>query len=184
MHQTIGILLSGSGTTYENLHHHIEAGVLPARIAVVISSRIDVAGVDRARRFGHPLVIAKDPEQVTEALRSHGAQWVVMCGWLRFWDPPAPWQGKTVNIHPALLPAYGGKGMHGAHVHRAVLAAGETRSGCTVHQVDGAYDSGPIIAQQEVPVHADDTPATLATRVQAAERDLYPRVLAEMLQQQ
>lgn len=181
MTTALGILLSGSGTTYENLQHAIDAGQVPAHIAVVISSKPVCGGNERARRFGHPLVIARESAAVTAALKAYGATWVIMCGWLRYWDPPALYQGRTLNIHPALLPAYGGPGMYGHHVHAAVLAAGESISGCTVHQVAGAYDSGPILAQETVPVLPTDSPEQLASRVQTAERALYPRIIAECL---
>lgn len=177
----LGILLSGSGSTYANLVEAIAAGRVPALIAVVVSSRADAFGLVRAERFGHPRVVASTPAAVTAALMEHGAEWVAMCGWLRFWDPPKPFAGRTINIHPSLLPRHGGRGMYGIHVHTAVLASGDRESGCTVHQVAGAYDSGAILAQSQVPVLAGDTAETLQQRVQAAERELYPRVLAELL---
>jgi phosphoribosylglycinamide formyltransferase-1 len=178
MTQRLGILLSGSGTTYQNLADRIADGSLPATIAVVVASRPDAYGIERARKLGHPCVVAKDP---TAALRAHGAQWVAMCGWMRFWDPPGEFAGRTVNVHPSLLPAFGGKGMYGHHVHEAVLAHGCKVSGCTVHVVRGGYDTGPIIDQLAVRVEDGDTPDTLAARVQAAERELYPRALARLV---
>jgi phosphoribosylglycinamide formyltransferase-1 len=101
-----------------------------------------------------------------------------MCGWMRFWDQPADVRGRVFNIHPSLLPAFGGRGMYGLHVHRAVLAAGVALSGCTVHLVAGAYDSGPVLAQRQVAVMPGDTPETLQARVQASERELYPQAIA------
>ena len=174
----LGILLSGSGTTYQNLADHLADGTLPAVVAVVVASRADAYGIERARRLGHPCVVAKDP---TEALRAHGAQVVAMCGWMRFWDPPGEFAGRTLNIHPSLLPAFGGQGMYGSHVHAAVLAHGCKVSGCTVHLVRGGYDSGPIVDQMAVRVEEGDTTDSLAGRVQAAERELYPRALARFL---
>ena len=171
----LGVLLSGSGSTYENL---AQAGF---PVAVVVASRADCGGVERARRLGHPLVIASDPEAVTAALLAHGADWVAMCGWLKYYDPPAAFAGRVVNIHPSLLPAFGGQGMYGMRVHRAVIAHGCRISGCTAHLVAGGYDTGPILAQQAVAVDPEDTPDTLAAKVQAAERDLYPRVLAALM---
>jgi phosphoribosylglycinamide formyltransferase-1 len=171
----LGVLLSGSGSTYENL---AQAGF---PVAVVVASRTDCGGVERARRLGHPLVVASDPEAVTAALLAHGADWVAMCGWLKYYDPPAAFAGRVVNIHPSLLPAFGGQGMYGMRVHRAVIAHGCRVSGCTAHLVAGGYDTGPILAQQAVPVEPADTAEVLAARVQAAERDLYPRVLAALL---
>ncbi|MFW5845445.1 MAG: phosphoribosylglycinamide formyltransferase [Planctomycetota bacterium] len=181
MHARLGILLSGSGTTYENLQEHIQAGSLPAEIVVVVASRAACGGIARAHRLGHPVVVARSPAEVTAALREHGADWVAMCGWLKYWDPPSDFAGRVLNVHPSLLPAHGGTGMYGQHVHTAVLAAGDAESGCTVHEVRGAYDSGPVLGQARVPVLPSDSPESLQQRVQAAERELYPRVLAERI---
>jgi phosphoribosylglycinamide formyltransferase-1 len=177
----LGILLSGSGSTYTNLAEAIAGGRLPAEIAVVVASTAAAGGVAKARALDHPVVVASDPAAVTAALLEHGCGWVAMCGWLKFYDPPPALRGRVVNIHPSLLPAFGGRGMYGLHVHRAVLAAGVAESGCTVHLVTGDYDSGPHLAQERVPVLAGDTPETLQARVQAAERRLYPRVLADLI---
>jgi phosphoribosylglycinamide formyltransferase-1 len=127
-------------------------------------------------------VVARRPDEVTAALRTYGAQWVAMCGYMRFWDPPTPWKGRTLNVHPALLPAFGGQGMFGHHVHEAVLRHGCKVSGCTVHLVDGAYDTGPILDQAAVRIDDGETPDSLAAKVQAAERALYPQVLARLIQ--
>ncbi len=179
--ERIGILLSGAGTTYANLATCMRAGTLAAEVAVVVSSRADAGGVLLARSFGHPCVVASEPAEVSAALADHRAGWVAMCGWLRFWDPVAPWRERTVNIHPSLLPAFGGRGMYGLKVHAAVIACGCTLSGCTAHLVSGGYDSGPILAQRTVPVLEADTPASLQARVQAAESELYPHVLRALL---
>lgn len=181
MSARLGILLSGSGSTYANLVEAIAAGRLPAQIAVVVSSKAEAGGVERARRFGHPVVIAGEPAAVTAALLEHRCDVVAMCGWLKFYDPPAALRGRVLNIHPSLLPDFGGKGMYGIHVHRAVLAAGVRESGCTAHLVTGDYDSGPHLAQRRVPVLPDDTAERLQARVQEAERELYPQVLAQVI---
>jgi phosphoribosylglycinamide formyltransferase-1 len=177
----LGILLSGSGSTYANLVEAVSRAAQRIDIAVVVASRADAGGVARARSMGHPVVIASEGETVTAALREHQASWVAMCGWMRYWDPPAEFGGKVFNIHPSLLPAFGGRGMYGIHVHRAVLAAGVAVSGCTVHLVSGAYDSGPVLAQRRVGVLSADTPESLQERVQAAERELYPQVVIETM---
>lgn len=181
MSARLGILLSGSGSTYANLEAAIADGRLPAEVAVVIASKPGLGGIDHAKRFARPWVVAAKPEAVTAALGEHGATHVVMCGWLKFWDPPPAYAGRTVNIHPSLLPRHGGKGMYGIHVHRAVLESGDTESGCTAHLVAGAYDSGRVLAQSRVPVLPGDTPESLQARVQAAERELYPRVVATLV---
>lgn len=177
----LGILLSGSGSTYENLAIACREGRLDADIAVVVASKEGLGGGERARRLGHPLEVAAQPEAVTAALRAHGAQWVAMCGWLKYWDPPGAFAGRTVNVHPSLLPSFGGGGMYGAKVHAAVIAHGCALSGCTVHLVAGGYDTGPILAQRAVPVLPDDTPASLGARVQEAERGLYPAAIQALI---
>jgi phosphoribosylglycinamide formyltransferase-1 len=177
----LGILLSGSGSTYANLEAAIAAGRLRAEVAVVVSSKADAGALDIARRHGRPALVAATAEAVTAALRQHRVEWVAMCGWMRFWDPPGEFAGRTVNIHPSLLPAFGGKGMYGIHVHRAVLAAGAAQTGCTVHLVSGDYDSGHIVGQRVVAVVPGDTAETLQARVQAAERELYPQALDGLL---
>jgi phosphoribosylglycinamide formyltransferase-1 len=173
----LGILLSGAGSTYENLARAVASGAIAAEVAVVVSSRAEAAGVVRARANGHAVEVASEQDAVTAALRAHGAEWVAMCGWMRFWDPPAEFAERTLNVHPSLLPAFGGKGMYGIRVHQAVLEHGCKLTGCTVHLVTGDYDSGPIVAQSAVPVREGDTPETLQARVQEAERELYPRVV-------
>jgi len=176
----LGILLSGAGSTYGNLARVLaaqSADPLIPEIVVVVASRADAAGLELARGHGHATVVAREAAQVTACLGAHRAEWVAMCGWMHFYDPPPCLQGRTLNVHPSLLPAFGGTGMYGSRVHAAVLASGCTLTGCTVHLVTGAYDSGPILAQQAVPVLEHDTVASLQERVQAAERDLYPRVI-------
>ena len=176
----LGILLSGAGTTYDHLARVLEANAakpLTPEIVVVVGSRSDAAGLALARARGHATEVAREAAQVTAVLAAYRAEWVAMCGWMVFYDPPPCFQGRTLNVHPSLLPAFGGTGMYGARVHAAVLASGCTLTGCTVHLVTGAYDSGPILAQQAVPVLEHDSVVSLQERVQAAERDLYPRVI-------
>lgn len=177
----LGILLSGAGTTYANIAEAIRCGRLRAEIAVVISSKSGTGGLLKAASYGHPTAVAENPEAVTTILRAHHVQWVAMCGWLKYWDPPAEFRGHTVNIHPSLLPAFGGRGMYGRAVHEAVIAHGAKISGCTVHLVAGGYDSGPILAQQAVDVAPGDSADTLQARVQAAECELYPLALSDLL---
>ena len=164
MSARLGILLSGSGSTYANLVAALAGSGAEIEIAVVVSSRVDAPGVGRAKAFAHPVVIASEPAAVTAALAQHRAEFVAMCGWMRYWDPPPDFAGKVFNIHPSLLPAFGGRGMYGIHVHRAVLAAGNRISGCTVHLVAGGYDSGPVLAQVQVPVLPGDTAERLQTQ--------------------
>lgn len=180
MRAKLAILLSGSGTTYANLAEACRDGRLNADIVVVIGSKAGLGGLAKAATFGHPTAVASAAEDVTAALRAHDAEWVAMCGWLRYWDPPSDFAGRVINIHPSLLPDFGGKGMYGLRVHQAVLAAGAPESGCTAHVVAGDYDRGPILAQSRVSVAPNDTADTLQARIQIAERELYPRVLAQL----
>ncbi|MBN2562374.1 MAG: phosphoribosylglycinamide formyltransferase [Phycisphaerae bacterium] len=186
----IAVLISGSGTTLQNLVDRIADGRLPdVEIAVVISSRSTVVGVERARDAGLPLEIVRVKDHadvnafstaVAEALDRHEVDLAVQAGWLCYWRLPARWLGKVINIHPALLPKYGGRGFYGKHVHEAVLAAGDTQSGATVHWVDNEYDHGDIVVQQACPVEPDDTPESLAARVQTVERELLPTVISQL----
>jgi phosphoribosylglycinamide formyltransferase-1 len=174
-------LLSGSGTTLENLCERIDEGSVPARVVAVVSDKKDAFGLERARRRGIPAVAVereRDPAAfdaaMDAAVRPHGPGLVAMGGFLRLWRLPADLRGRAMNVHPSLLPAFGGKGLYGDRVHRAVLDAGVKVTGCTVHLVDDEYDHGPIVAQAPVPVLDDDTPEILAARVQEAERRLFP----------
>jgi phosphoribosylglycinamide formyltransferase-1 len=182
----LAILLSGSGRTLENILEWIAAGRLAATVEVVIASRGDVRGVGVAQRAGLPTRVlpqgthstAEWSAEIFAACRAAKADLVVMAGFLKLVEIPADFAGRVINIHPALLPAFGGKGFHGMHVHRAVLARGCTVSGCTVHLVDNEYDHGRIILQKTVPVLPDDTPESLAARVFAVECQALPEAIA------
>jgi phosphoribosylglycinamide formyltransferase-1 len=186
---TLVALLSGGGTTLQNLVDRIGAGMLPARIAGVVSSRADAFGVTRAERAGIPVsVVPGTPrrstfaEEVWTAVRAYRPALVCFAGWLHLLPIPADFHHRVLNIHPSLLPAFGGKGMYGHRVHEAVLAYGAKVSGCTVHFADDTYDTGPILVQACVPVRDDDTPEALAARVFEAECEAYPaaiRLIAE-----
>jgi formyltetrahydrofolate-dependent phosphoribosylglycinamide formyltransferase len=186
----IAVLLSGEGTSLENLFEHIDAG-LPARVAVVIASKPDAGGLARAERRGVPTIAVprrahRDVQAFNDAL--HGAlarfeiDLVALLGFLSPFEPRERFAGRVINVHPALIPAFSGPGFYGHRVHEAVLEAGVKVTGATVHFADDQYDHGPIILQEAVPVRDDDTPATLAARVQVAERWLVPeaiRLIAE-----
>jgi formyltetrahydrofolate-dependent phosphoribosylglycinamide formyltransferase len=187
----VAFLLSGSGTTLENLFEHADRGDVPAQVVVVLSDRPGAKGLDRAKRRGVPTVVvdfqalrdqAAFDAAVEAALRPFAPDLVVMGGFLRLWRVPPALRGRVLNVHPALLPAFGGKGFYGGRVHEAVLASGAKVTGCTVHFVDDEYDHGPIVAQAAVVVEDGDTPDAIAHRVQEAERRLYPaciRLFAE-----
>ena len=183
------VLLSGSGRTLANFLEHIAQGTLPLEIAAVVASRPDVRGIDVAREAGLPVAsfrrrdypdAAAHNAAINAWLAPHRPQIIVLAGYLSLYEPPGGFSGPVVNIHPALLPKHGGQGYYGDRVHQAVLAAGDTESGCTVHLVDDRYDSGHILAQKRVPVLAHDDVGSLAARVFAAECELYPEVLAQL----
>ncbi|MFM8733577.1 MAG: phosphoribosylglycinamide formyltransferase [Pirellulales bacterium] len=182
----LAVLLSGSGRTLDNLLEWITSGRLAASVDVVVSSRADVRGVRIAEAAGVPVHVLPPQGRslddwsraVFEACRSVRPDLVVMAGFLHLVRIPAEYAGRVVNIHPSLLPAFGGKGFHGTHVHRAVIDRGCTVSGCTVHLVDDEYDHGRILLQKTVPVLADDTPESLAARVFAAECQALPEAIA------
>jgi len=183
----LGILLSGGGRTMLNIHEHIRTRRLNAEIAVVISSRGTVKGVERARGIGlEPVIIRrKDHPDITEfsarikkTLDDAKVDLVVQAGWLCLWLIPPEYENRVMNIHPALLPSFGGKGMWGHHVHEAVLAAGCKVSGCTVHFCTSEYDKGPIIVQRTCPVRPDDNADTLAERVFQQECIAYPEAIS------
>jgi phosphoribosylglycinamide formyltransferase-1 len=180
------VLISGGGTTLKNLLDKISAGQLDAEIRLVISSNPQARGlqiaaaasirtqvVDRAT-FGTDQAYS---DEVFAACRATDAQWVVMGGFLTYVPIPPDFENRVLNIHPALIPAFCGKGFYGHHVHEAVLEYGAKVSGCTIHFADNQYDHGPIILQKIVPVLDDDTPDTLAARVFAAECVAYPEAL-------
>jgi len=182
----LGVLLSGGGRTLENLLDHIRSGALAARVAVVIASRDGIRGIEIARAAGLPthLVRPKDfadaaaySGAVTRPLDDAGVDLVCLAGFLSHWTIPDRYLGRVINIHPALLPAFGGKGMYGHHVHEAVVARGCKVSGCTVHFVNNVYDEGPIILQRTVPVYAEDAPDDVADRVFREECIAYPEAV-------
>lgn len=186
----IAVLLSGGGTTLQNLIDRAADGSLPVDIVQVVSSREGVAGIDRARRAGLPVEVIRrrdfaDIDGFSAAnfrrCRDAGAKLVCLAGYLQLLRIPEDFRGRVINIHPSILPAFGGKGMYGQHVHEAALAHGVKVSGCTVHFVDDQYDHGRIIAQRAVPVLDDDTPATLAARVFEQECQVYPEVIRRLL---
>ena len=181
----LAVLLSGSGRTLDNLLDQIAAGRLPARVETVVSSRGDVRGVRIAARAGIPVQVlppaGRPLPEWSDAVFAHcraaRADLVVMAGFLHLLRIPGDFAGRVINIHPSLLPAFGGRGFHGMHVHRAVLDRGCTVSGCTVHLVDDEYDHGRILLQATVPVLPDDTPDSLAARVFAAECETFPEAI-------
>jgi len=166
-----------------NLQKCITEGSLAAVIKVVVSSRSDVKGVQRSRDLGLPTFVVErkrlSPEAFQQGVTDAVGEVDLVCmgGFLSLWHIPQRYYGRVMNIHPALLPEFGGRAMYGHRVHEAVLAAGRTVSGCTVHFCDNDYDHGPIILQRTVPVLPDDTPDSLAARVFEQECIAYPEAI-------
>ena len=179
------VLLSGSGTTLQNLIDRIAARKLEAEIVLVVSSRAGSFGLERARQAGLPTaeIIKKGStieafgQKMYELLRSTSHDLVVLAGFLEFLPIPQDFTHRVINIHPSLIPAFSGKGFYGRRVHEAALAAGVKVSGCTVHYADNEFDHGPILLQKVVPVLDGDSPDTLAARVFEAECDALPEAI-------
>jgi phosphoribosylglycinamide formyltransferase 1 len=183
----LAVLLSGSGRTLQNLLDLRAAGELPAEIVLVVSNKARAFGLERARQAGvEALVLPRGrfgshqdySQAVFGACREAGADLVCLAGFLKLLAPiPPDYQGRVLNIHPSLIPAFCGHGFYGDHVHQAVLDAGVRWTGCTVHFVDDDYDQGPIVLQRVVPVEQGDDASSLAARVFAAETEAYPEAI-------
>lgn len=182
----LGVLISGGGTTLMNILEYIKAGKLNAEVAVVISSRSTVAGVEKAKKAGLDVKIVRKKDypdidefskRIEQELLAANVDLVIQGGWLCLWKIPARYENRVMNIHPALLPSFGGKGMWGHFVHEAVLKSGCKISGCTVHFCSNEYDKGPIIVQRACQVKDQDDPDTLAARVFEQECIAYPEAI-------
>ena len=184
----IGVIASHGGTNLQAIMDACADGTLDAEIKVVISNNSRSLALERARCANIPtthLSSATHPDPVrldaaiADTLTSYGVELVALAGYMRKLGPRTlrQYRNRILNIHPALLPKFGGQGMYGEHVHAAVIAAGESVSGVSVHLVDEEYDRGPVIAQAEVSVLPNDTPDTLAARVLQQEHVLYPQTI-------
>jgi len=183
----IAVLASGGGTDLQSILDACEAGQIDGKVIVVISNNSDAYALERAREFGAKAIHIdhrgksreEHEREIVHELTLHGIDLIVLAGWLRVFTPYfiEKYKNKIINIHPALLPKYGGKGMHGLKVHKAVLDSDERESGCSVHFVTEDVDEGPVIARMMVPVKPDDTVQSLQERVLAAEHLLLPMVV-------
>jgi phosphoribosylglycinamide formyltransferase 1 len=174
----VAVAVSGRGTNLEALLRSLGPGA-PARVVLVLSNRADAPALERAAERGIATVTLRDHADGREwlsALERHGVELLVLAGYVKL--VPAEvverYRGRILNVHPALLPAFGGQGMYGRRVHEAVLASGARESGATVHLVDEVYDRGAILGQARVPVLPGDDPETLAARVLEVEHRLLP----------
>lgn len=182
----VAVLLSGNGTSLENLFEHMDRGEVPGEVCVVISSKAKAFGLERARRRGVPAIAVARAEHpditafndaLHAELAKHDVDLIALLGFLSLFELRGQYEGRVINVHPALIPAFCGHGFYGHRVHEAVLEAGVDTTGATVHFVDEEYDKGPILIQESVPVQTGDTPDSLAERVQAAERRLVPQAI-------
>lgn len=186
MSRRIAVLASGGGRSLENLAEKIAAGELDAQLALVLVNTPQAGAATRARRLGLELAVVdhrafSGPDEFSAALfaalDARQIDLAVLAGFLRLLVVPERWQGRVINIHPALLPKFGGKGFYGERVHAAVLAAGESVSGCTVHYVTNEYDAGPPLVQRRVPIKPGDDAHTLAARVFEEEQIALPAAI-------
>ncbi|MCB1050558.1 MAG: phosphoribosylglycinamide formyltransferase [Acidobacteria bacterium] len=181
----LGILISGSGTTFLNLHNRILTGELNAEIVCLVSSNPNAGGLEHAARLGVPhwVVSLQNGDvqafstEIHRLLVQTGVDLVVLGGFLKPFLPQEPYLERCINIHPSLIPAFCGKGFYGMHVHRAVYARGCRVSGCTVHLVTEDYDAGPILLQRAVTLEDDDDPSSIQRKVFALECEALPEVI-------
>ena len=186
----LAFFISGTGGNAMNLLRACREGRVHAEPALAIASTPKAGGIAKLEAEGVPAVVLErkafdSDEAYSEACyaeaEARGVDFICLAGWLKkLWVPPR-WEGRILNIHPGLLPRFGGAGMYGMHVHRAVIAAGEKESGCTVHLVDNEFDHGRHLLERHVPVLPDDTPESLQARVYAEEMKAYPEALADFL---
>lgn len=185
--KSLAILASGSGSNAENIIRYFSHSEF-IKVAVVLSNNAGAGVHNRAKVLGIPsLTFSREEfaagDVILETLKAYQVDFIVLAGFLsKVADGLIEaFPRKIVNIHPALLPRYGGKGMYGMHVHRAVLAAGDTESGITIHYIDEHYDEGPVIYQATCPVLPDDSPESLCERVHELEHKWYPKVIEDLL---
>lgn len=179
----LAVLISGGGRTLLNLLDEIAAGRLPAEVPLVIASR-PCAGQELAGARGIETLVKRGTiprAELESILRAHRIDFVVLAGYLQMIQIPESYQGRIVNIHPALLPDFGGHGMYGDRVHEAVLRSGARESGCTVHLVDDRYDTGPILLQRRCAVVPGDSAGSLAARVFELEKQAYPEAIRGLI---
>lgn len=183
----IAIMASGAGSNMLQIARHFEHSTR-VRVRLVVASRPSAGVLDHAKACNvESIVFTREdlahPEILLEELRSRQIEWLVLAGWMLLLPTEVieAYRGRIVNIHPSLLPEFGGRGMYGRHVHEAVIAAGRTRSGITIHLVDEHYDNGAILAQYECEVLPDDTPQTLEARIHALEYRHYPEQIEKLI---
>ena len=184
----IAIFASGNGSNAENIYHYFKKNNLPVTIALIVTNNANAYVIERAKKINVPVEIfsKKDfyehPEKIIAQLKKYGIEYIVLAGFLLKIHPEIirAYPNKIINIHPALLPKFGGKGMYGDNVHKAVIEAGETESGITIHYVNEEYDKGEIIAQYKTTVNELDTADTLAEKIHNLEYEFFPETLQKV----
>lgn len=182
----LAVFASGSGTNFQAVLDAIHSGYLTAQITGLITDRSDIQAIERAETNDIPVYILTDPsdsDHLLAVLEACDPDLIILAGYLKKVPEPVieAYENRMINIHPSLLPKYGGHGFYGSKVHRAVLGAGDRVTGCSVHMVTKEYDEGPVIDRMEVPVMPDDDASTLAARVLEKEHELLPRVVKHLL---
>lgn len=173
----MAVLLSGSGRTLDNFNERIEAGILSARIQVVVSNVAGALGLVKARKYGYPAFHATTSKEINAILQDYEIDIICLAGYLKLYSPPENLARAVINIHPSLIPSFCGSGFYGHHVHQAVKDRGCTVSGCTVHFANERYDEGPIILQKCVGIGYEDDVDTIAAKVFAAECEAFPEAI-------
>ncbi|MEZ5358497.1 MAG: phosphoribosylglycinamide formyltransferase [Candidatus Zixiibacteriota bacterium] len=190
----LAVFVSGGGTNLQSIIDNCATGDIPGEVVLVVSNKSKAYGLERAAKAGIDSIVyirkqfpdgKSADEFILSELTKRRIDVIALAGYLKMLPPKVieTYRGRILNIHPALLPKFGGKGMYGLHVHRAVVEARETESGVTIHEVDEIYDHGRIVAQEKVPVFPEDTPDEVAARVLKVEHTLYPRVIKELAEQ-
>lgn len=191
--KNIVVFASGSGTNFQSIIDAVQRGDISAHISGLISNKPDIGAIDRAEKNSIPVQVINPDEftdekefgnELIQQLEAWNTDLITLAGYLK--KIPSvmirKYPNRILNIHPSLLPKYGGKGFYGSNVHKAVINAGEKESGCTVHVVTEEFDEGPVLAQTKVPVHKNDSPMELAKRILKQEHRLYPETIQKHIQ--
>ena len=186
----VAVMVSGTGRHLDHLAKLAASGELPIEVRLCLSTRSDIGALQHAKRWNIPVQVPDEPRELSpeaysdlvfSALEHEGVRTLILAGFLRFLPIPEAWANRVLNIHPSLLPAFGGAGYYGHRVHDAVLKRGCKVSGCTVHYVDNVFDHGPILVQRTCPVLDNDDADSLASRVFSEELIAYPEALRRHL---
>ena len=181
MYKNIAVFASGSGSNLQAIADACKSGKLNAKVCVVISNNKNAYALQRAKNENIPAYHLTDESEIYDTLRNHETDFIFLCGYLKKIGKSILNAYKIYNIHPALLPKYGGKGMYGINVHKEVIKSGDSETGVTIHRADSEYDTGPIVAQCKVPVLPGDTAETLSARVLKREHTFIVETLAEII---